>query len=76
MVGVELVADRASKAGFDPAKNVPGRVRMELEARGLFTRAVRDIIVLAPPLVISEAEVDRIVDVLRGGISAVLPERA
>jgi adenosylmethionine-8-amino-7-oxononanoate aminotransferase len=76
MVGVELVADRASKAAFDPAKNVPGRVRMELEARGLFTRAVRDIIVLAPPLVISEAEVDRIVDALRGGISAVLPERA
>ena len=76
LVGVELVADRATKAAFDPAQNVPGRVRMELEARGLFTRMVRDIVLVAPPLVISEAEVDRIVEILRGGISAVLPDRA
>jgi len=76
MVGVELVADRASKAAFDPAQNVIGRVRKELEARGLFTRAVRDIILLAPPLIITEAEVDRIIEILRGGISAVLPDRA
>lgn len=76
MVAVELVADRATKAAFDPAKNVIGRVRKELEARGLFTRVVRDIILLAPPLVLTEAQVDRIVEILRGGISGVLPERA
>ncbi len=75
MVAVELVADRATKAAFDPAKNVIGRVRKELEARGLFTRVVRDIILLAPPLVITEAQVDRIVQILREGIRAVLPER-
>jgi len=51
-------------------------VRKELEARGLFTRVVRDIVLLAPPLVISEAEVDRTLEILRGGISAVLPGRA
>jgi len=76
MVAVELTADRATKAAFDPAKNVIGRVRKELDARGLFTRVVRDIILLAPPLVVSEAQVDRIVEILRGGISAVLPDRA
>jgi adenosylmethionine-8-amino-7-oxononanoate aminotransferase len=76
MVAVELVADRATKAAFDPAKNVIGRVRKELEARGLFTRVVRDIILLAPPLVITEAQVDRIVQILREGIRAVLPDRA
>lgn len=75
MVAVELVADRATRAAFDPAKNVIGRVRKELEARGLFTRVVRDIILLAPPLVITEAQVDRIAAILREGISAVLPER-
>ena len=75
MVAVELVADRATRAAFDPAKNVIGRVRKELEARGLFTRVVRDIILLAPPLVITEAQVDRIVQILREGIRAVLPER-
>jgi adenosylmethionine-8-amino-7-oxononanoate aminotransferase len=76
MCAVELVADRATKAPFDPTRNVIGRVRKELEARGLFTRAVRDIILLAPPLVITEAQVDRLVGILREGISTVLPDRA
>ena len=64
-----------TKAAFDPAKNVMNSVRTEMEARGLFTRVVRDIILLAPPLVITEAQVDRVVEILRGSIAAVLPER-
>jgi putrescine aminotransferase len=76
MVAVELTADRATKATFDPGQNVMGRVRKELEARGLFTRVVRDVILLAPPLIITESEVDRILEAVRGGISAVLPDRA
>jgi len=76
MCAVELVADRATKAGFDPAKKVIGRVKAEMETRGLFTRVVRDIILLAPPLVITEAQVDRIVEIVRGSIAAVVPDRA
>ncbi len=76
MCAVELVADRTTKAGFDPAKKVMGRVKAEMETRGLFTRVVRDIILLAPPLVITEAQVDRAVDIVRGSIAAVLPDRA
>ncbi|MBI2456959.1 MAG: aspartate aminotransferase family protein, partial [candidate division NC10 bacterium] len=75
MCAVELVADRATKAAFDPGKNVISRVKAELEARGLFTRTVRDIILLAPPLVITEAQVDRIVSIVQDGITAVLPDR-
>ncbi len=76
MVAVELVGDRATKAGFDPAKKVINKVRAELEARGVFTRNVRDILCFAPPLVITEAQVDRFVESTRGAIAAVLPERA
>jgi adenosylmethionine-8-amino-7-oxononanoate aminotransferase len=76
MCAVELVSDRASKAGFDPAKNVIGQVKGEMEKRGLFTRVVRDIVLLAPPLVITEAQVDRAVEIVRESIKAVLPERA
>ena len=76
MVAVELVSDRATKAGFDPAKKVINKVRAELEARGVFTRNVRDILCFAPPLVITEAQVDRFVESTRGAIAAVLPERA
>jgi adenosylmethionine-8-amino-7-oxononanoate aminotransferase len=76
MCAVELVADRATKAPFDPPQNVIGRVRKAWEARGLFTRVVRDIILLAPPLIITESQVDRVVEIVRGSISAVLPDRA
>ncbi len=75
MVAVELVADRATKAAFDPGLQVIGRIKAEMEARGLFTRSVRDIILLAPPLVITEAQVDRIVEIVRDSIAAICPER-
>jgi len=76
MCAVELVADRATKAAFDPSKNVINQVRTEMEKRGLFTRAVRDIVLLAPPLVITEAQVDRAVEIVRDSLKAVVPERA
>ncbi len=76
LVGVELVADRATKAAFDPAKKIIGKVRAELEARGVFTRNMRDILAFAPPLVITAAQVDKLVEATRGAIQAVLPERA
>ena len=76
MVAVELVADRSTKAAFDPAKKIIGTVKAELEARGVFTRNVRDILCFAPALVITEAQVDRLVESTRGAIAAVLPERA
>jgi len=75
MVAVELVADRATKAAFDPAKKIINKVRAELEARGVFTRNMRDILAFAPPLVITETQVDKLVEATRGAILAVLPER-
>jgi len=76
MVAVELVADRATKAPFDPAQKIIGQVKAQLEARGVFTRAVRDILCFAPPLVITAAQVDHLVEATRGAIHAVLPARA
>ena len=76
LVAVELVADRSTKAAFDPAKQIIGKVRMELETRGVFTRNMRDILAFAPPLVITEAQVDKLVEAARGAIAAVLPDRA
>ena len=76
LVAVELVADRATKAGFDPAQGIIGKVKAALEARGVFTRNMRDIIAFAPPLVITAAQVDTLVESMRGALAAVLPERA
>lgn len=37
---------------------------------------VRDLLCFAPPLVITAAQVDRLVEATRGAIAAVLPARA
>ncbi len=75
--GVELVADKATKA---PALGLGGKVLAEAKKRGLITRIragqvgehpIGDTICLAPPLVVTDAQVDRIVQVLREAIGAV-----
>jgi adenosylmethionine-8-amino-7-oxononanoate aminotransferase len=76
MAGVELVADRGTKAPFSPDQKVGERVRQEMIKRGLFTRQIRDIILLAPPLIVSEGEVDRIVEIVSQSIQAVIPGNA
>jgi adenosylmethionine-8-amino-7-oxononanoate aminotransferase len=67
MCAVEFVADKKSKA---PA-NLGGKVRQACLERGLFTRSVGDILLFAPPLVISEDEVDRMVTIVREALGAV-----
>jgi adenosylmethionine-8-amino-7-oxononanoate aminotransferase len=76
MAAVELVGDRSTKAPTDPALKIGERVRDECIERGLYTRIRGDVIMLCPPLVIREDEVDRIVDTLRAALQAVVPARA
>jgi len=71
MAAVELVADRATKQPFSPQAKAGERVRRELEARGVFTRARGDVILLSPPLVIRNDQVERIVDAVGGALAAV-----
>ena len=64
---IEFVADRDSKA---PA-GIGDKVRSACIERGLFTRVKGDILMFAPPLIISEDEVDKIVEIVREAIGAV-----
>lgn len=75
MAAVELVGDRSTKAPTDPALTVGPRVQEECIKRGLYTRIRGDVIMLCPALVIRDEEVDRIVDVLREALEAVVPAR-
>jgi 4-aminobutyrate--pyruvate transaminase len=58
MNGIELVADKATRAPFDAARRVGATVERHARANGLITRFVGDRIVFAPPLIITEAEID------------------
>jgi adenosylmethionine-8-amino-7-oxononanoate aminotransferase len=71
MAGVELLKDRQTAEFFEPALKVGERVGAEMKRRGVFTRVRGDAICLAPPLVIQEAQVDRIVEVVSESLDAV-----
>ncbi|MEY8841372.1 aspartate aminotransferase family protein, partial [Cribrihabitans sp. XS_ASV171] len=62
--GVELVADRGTKATFDPSRGLAGRIKKEAMARGLIcypmpgTRDGRngDHVLLAPPFIMEDSD--------------------
>jgi len=78
--GIELVVDRSTKEPFDPALKLHAKIKGEAMARGLIcypgggtvdgTRG--DHVLLAPPFIISENEVEELVDKLGGAVDAAL----
>jgi adenosylmethionine-8-amino-7-oxononanoate aminotransferase len=80
--GIELVADRASKAPFDPSRKLNARVKREAMARGLMVYpmggtadGVRgDHVLLAPPFILDAADVDTIVERLGDAVDAAVAQ--
>jgi adenosylmethionine-8-amino-7-oxononanoate aminotransferase len=72
MAGIELVEDKATKKAFPPAKKIGERVYQECVRRGLFSRFRGDIYVLAPAFVITDQQIDRVVNILGEAIPAAL----
>ena len=78
--GVELVADRATKEPFDPKLKLNGRVKREAMDRGLMVYpmggtidGVRgDHVLLAPPFIVEERDVDEIVSRLGEAVDAAI----
>ena len=72
MAAVEVVADTATKQLFPAPLGVSQKLMDGMLERGLYTRAVMDCICIAPPLMSSDADLDRIVAVIADTIPAVL----
>jgi adenosylmethionine-8-amino-7-oxononanoate aminotransferase len=72
IAGVELVADKETKAPFDPALGIGPKLFRDLRERGLLVRMKGESILLAPPLVVTESEVDHIVETIGAGIKAIM----
>ena len=68
MAAVELVADKKSKAKFAPQKGVGARLMSHTRQHGVLCRAGDDWVAVAPPLVVTREQIDKIVDTLRSGI--------
>jgi L-2,4-diaminobutyrate transaminase len=78
LAAVEFVADRAAKRRFDPALKVGARLSAAARARGLITRAMPhgDILGFAPPLVLTSADADRIVEITADAVRDVADQMA
>ncbi|MET4236471.1 L-2,4-diaminobutyrate transaminase [Bradyrhizobium sp. LA6.10] len=75
---IEFVADRQTKRRFDPELKVGARISKAARDLGLIARAMPhgDILGFAPPLVVSEAEIDEIVDLAYRATKQVMDELA
>jgi adenosylmethionine-8-amino-7-oxononanoate aminotransferase len=81
-MAVELVADRATKAPFDPALSLHARIKAAAMARGLMVYPMGgtidgqagDHVLLAPPFVTTPTQIDAIVERLGDAIDAALAE--
>lgn len=71
MVGIEMVADKATKAPLPKTSDLPARVAREAYRRGLMTRVSGSNMILSPPLVISTQEVDFLCTTLEAAFDAV-----
>ncbi|KRQ02919.1 hypothetical protein AOQ72_05420 [Bradyrhizobium yuanmingense] len=73
---VEFVADRQTKRRFDPQLKVGARISKAARDKGLIARAMPhgDILGFAPPLVVSEHEVDEIVELAYRATKQVMDE--
>ena len=81
LAAVEFVADRDTKANFPPDRRFAARLQTEMTRRGVVTRtrpaagahpAPGDAVFFAPPLIVTSAEVERLVSVAREALDAVL----
>ena len=71
IAGVEVVANRKTREPFPASAGVGPKMARTMRERGLITRVKGDIILLAPPLIVSEQEVDTIVNVVAESVDAV-----
>jgi adenosylmethionine-8-amino-7-oxononanoate aminotransferase len=80
MAGIEFVADRDTKAPFSRNERVTERIVAAALERGLLLYPSTgcadgvggDLVMMGPPFVISEAELEETVELLEGAVEEVL----
>jgi adenosylmethionine-8-amino-7-oxononanoate aminotransferase len=71
MAGIELVADRRTKARFPPAFAAAGRVCRRARDQGVLLRPLGDVVVVMPPLAIDGTLLDRLGEVLYNSVQGI-----
>ena len=74
MVGIELVANKVSKEGFDATVGAAQRVFKRCLNRGVIVRPVGNVIVLSPPLIFTGAHCQQLATTLYDSINETAAE--
>jgi putrescine aminotransferase len=72
IAAVEVVGDKTTKSLFPAEAGMTQKLTDALLERGLYTRVALDCICIAPPLVTTDAQLDRIVDIVRDAVTQVV----
>ena len=71
MVGIELAQDAATRHSYTPEKRIGHQVILEARKRSVMIRPLGDVIILMPPLSITDAELSTLLDVVYDCIDTV-----
>ena len=71
MVGVELAEDKQERRSYSPEERIGHKVILEARKRGVMIRPLGDVIILMPPLTITDDELKTLLDVTCDCIRAV-----
>lgn len=71
MTGIEIVQSKKNRVPFPAEKRAGHKIIMECRKHGVLTRNLGDVIVINPPLSITEMELDRILSALELSIDKI-----
>jgi 4-aminobutyrate--pyruvate transaminase len=65
---VHIVADKASRAPLPPAAGIGPLIQQSAMDRGVLLRAAPDAVYVCPPLIVSRAEIDELIEALSAAL--------
>jgi adenosylmethionine-8-amino-7-oxononanoate aminotransferase len=71
MAGIELVKNKESKQAYDWSEKIGWRIAYHARENGVFIRPLGNVIVLMPPLIISEQNLNKLLQVIKNALIAV-----
>jgi len=71
MIGIEFVKDKVTKEPFKPEDMIGSKVAEAAQRLGLIARPLGNILIMSPPLVLTEEQIAEIADILRQSIMEV-----
>ena len=68
IAAVDLVVDKAAKTALDPVGKLGAMVAGIMQEKGVISRAMGDAIAFCPPMIITETQVDEMVDLFTASL--------